>query len=551
MKVDFTKTRFEADDIQLGIGSDVTLDTTEFDQALSSADDTSQKAFETLDRLLGYLFPDNAESLHGKVLNIGLTTQYTGKLSAGNANYKAGDPAGSTVDYIIKDATFQVSTPDTSTCFNYADTGTLKLMVNTVQVDVVDLAANFVEGEREGAQTTTPWLGAGGDVNVYSVEAYNNFPSWQKGNALAYINPGDLQQGYNEIYFERDGTPTTQTSGKRDFFYDNDAGADPSCTVPTVVENTKVSKFLSGIEFYYRASWFNVTVTASDCFDNVYHQTSPLTYTSTNGTMSSGVIVETDPTVTGLSSPPAIGETMVVTNKVLVVPNSNVRSTNSRVTITPRDPYGSYTGQQSLAENRLVDAYANTSTTQNEYFDDENYRMPAGAYDSIPGSITGQWTSSALLTNGSAQVFNGSLYFPTIDFSSGYLPSQAGGANYSTFSGNQVYYRAFQDSGDPHNSGQLEFGGLTGSDIDQVGSGNVNVEIKLPTQSGWLDLGKPFDAGTFTGIDGDGCQVTQSGDDWSWTCGTLSTANSGYMIMVRVTLRNSTRSITQIRELGW
>ena len=79
----------------------------------------------------------------------------------------------------------------------------------------------------------------------------------------------------------------------------------------------------------------------------------------------------------------------------------------------------------------------------------------------------------------------------------------------------------------------------------------MNVTATLPTQTGWLDLGTAFDSGTFTGADGDGCRTAQSGDDWSWSAGTFSTANSGDMIIVRVTFRNSTDSITQIRELGW
>jgi hypothetical protein len=92
---------------------------------------------------------------------------------------------------------------------------------------------------------------------------------------------------------------------------------------------------------------------------------------------------------------------------------------------------------------------------------------------------------------------------------------------------------------------------LTNTDVSAVGSGNVNVEIKLPTQTGWLDLGTDYVQATFTGADGDGCKTAQSGDDWSWTAGSFSTADSGNMVIVRITIRVNSENLTQVRERGW
>lgn len=531
--------------------TNVPTDTTNFDAALSADDDTVQKALDTLD-VVGYLYPEDAESLEGKALTVSGTAFYTGKLSDGNTNYKGSDPAGSEVDYIFKDGTFTINSPEPSTTFNKSDIGAIDYKLNGSQKDTVSLSTYFSESERAGDQVTVPWLGAAGDLSIVAVGWYNGWPMWQKGRADIAVSPADLQQGYNTFQLEHSGIPTPQASAILDGFYDNDAGADPSVGIPTVVENAPVWKYLSGIKFYYRASTFDLGVVGSDVFDNVYHSVSPLTYASTGSTMGSGIIAPDDGSVSGVSDPPVIGETMTVTAKLLTVPSSNVRSLDARASVTPRDPYGSYTAQWSASENRLVDAYANTSSALVEYFDDENYRMPLGAYDSVPSQITGQWTGSTLLSGGNAQVIEGQLKYPTADFTSGYLPAQNPSADYSVFSGNQVYLRFIEDpDSDPHSNGQLELGGLVGADVSPVGSGNVNVEIKLPTQTGWMDLGKSFDAGTFTGVDGDGCQVSQSGVSWNWTCGTFSTANSGYMIAVRITLRNSSRSLTQMRELGW
>ena len=73
----------------------------------------------------------------------------------------------------------------------------------------------------------------------------------------------------------------------------------------------------------------------------------------------------------------------------------------------------------------------------------------------------------------------------------------------------------------------------------------------MGSTTGWLDLGVSYDSGTFSGADGDGCRTSQSGDYWSWASGVFTTADSGDRYYIKVVLRNGTRDITQIRELGW
>ena len=108
------------------------------------------------------------------------------------------------------------------------------------------------------------------------------------------------------------------------------------------------------------------------------------------------------------------------------------------------------------------------------------------------------------------------------------------------------------DAGTPHLSGELALTGWTLSSFDTTGSPRAKVEIKLPTQTGWLDLGKAYNAGTFTGVDGDGCRTSESGDDFGWTAGGFSTAASGYMYIIRITLLNNTVSLlTNLAETGW
>jgi len=520
-------------------------------------------ALDETNELLSYLAPDDATSFDGQALVASGVSFYSGCLSAGNTNYKGGQPAGTcSVSTIATDATFTLATP-ASPSFNKADENTLAWYLNGALDDSFNLGTAFSEGERAGSQTypsgcscpTATCCGAAGNIEVDSVGWYNSFPKWQRGSAHTIIVPGDLRQGYNYFYMAHSG----QTTATTDYFYDTDAGADPACATPTVTNNTPAYNYLSGLSFYKNTSTWNLSGSCTDLFDNVY-TTSPV-LTAATVTITPTSIAETDGSVSGVSTPPAIGETMTITNKVVTASTTSQRTTNLRFSTRPRDPYGSYTLVQSATGSRLYDSYGTTSTTTSDLFDDENRRLPcpnpgdetgctpaSSDFDTCPVTLTGQWTSTATMGNANAQVYQGALYYPTVNFTT-YDPA---GPNYSGFTGNQVYYRTMYDSGIAHSSGTLRLLSLVGADVGTVGAGAVNVELKLcDGETGWLDLGCPYDSGSFTGADGDCIRTAQSSSDWSWSVGTKSTVNSDYLYLLRITFRDSTRSIASAAEVGW
>ena len=517
---------------------------------ITEVDDPVEELDAVNYRTFLYLAPANAGTLEGQDLTIySGTTKYSGYLSySTTSTYKAGDPAGSYVNYIVKDASFILQTPNTSSRINKGDEGELDFYINDSEVGTFDLAAAFDEGERAGVQSYPPSTSADGYVTVQDVRWYNSFPAWQKCVARMNVAQTDCREGYNKMHLVHD-LSTDQTSNDFDIYYDTDTGSNPSVNTPSFTENSAVTKYLSGINFYTTGSTFDLSVVGSDCFDNVY-VLNPITYANFSG-IPNGNIPWNDPSVSGLSNPPAINETMTCSAKTLTISTQNLSTINTHITCTPHDPYGSYSSANSSTQNYLVDTYGTNSTVIYEYFNDENRRMPTGSYDTVPTQTTGLWTSSNVLSNGNSQVYLGRLYYPTVDFSSGYLPTQQTGSDYSGFTGDQIYYRCFIDDGTPHSNGILEFGNLVDADIGESGSGNVNVFLKLPTQTGWMDLGKDYVQGEFTGADGDGIKTAQSGDDWSWTCGTFSSVNSGYMYVLRIHLKNSTKYITQVRETDW
>jgi hypothetical protein len=214
--------------------------------------------------------------------------------------------------------------------------------------------------------------------------------------------------------------------------------------------------------------------------------------------------------------------------------DDNVYHTDARLTANAYHPIKSNVNSTSVSANRLICTYGNISTNTDDRFLDENYRLPNGTYDSVPASLTGNWDSTVQVGAEDAVIYNQQVGPVATDFS-GYLPA---GPDYSSKIYPQYYLRGFYSAN--ANSGMtLALAGLTSGSISPVGTGDLNVEIKLPGLTGWLDVAVPFSAASFTGADGDGCQVSVSGDDFNVTFGTFSTSGCSGTVIMRATYRTS------------
>jgi hypothetical protein len=499
---------------------------------------------------LAELLPPDAESLHGKVLVMAGTTLRTGYLSAdAQAAYEAGKGAGVQVDYIINDPTFTLATPNTATAVNQGDKGTFELWVNGAKTDEFDLAAHFQEANRTGIQTGLPAVSTGGMINVTSIAKYA-ISLYQKVNAYLTIAANSLRTGYNEIVLKHTGTTGgDQIAASYKVFYDVGT-VTPTVTGLDVAPQTVSPKTLSGVVYAGMGTTVLVDATGNALVDNTY-VADPITLTGLHGAPTT-IIAPTDAVVTGLSNPPVVGETMTATDKVVTLSVANAASKDARITATPKDPHGTYTATTSTSKKLLVNTFGVRSTATVEHFDDETYRLPeAWNSNDTSSSVTGNWDSAALLPAGAAQQGiiadseNGLLY-PAEDFTAFTPPNNA---NYTGRSGDAVYLRAFVTSS-PKSSIQMVLYGLAAG-IGQIGAGDVNVEVKLPGQSGWLDCAKPYDGSAGVNADGNGAMVgsiSYSGGNATLnaTFGGKSSYDANNRVLVRVRLRNASRTIKQI-----
>jgi len=539
---------------QLGLPTDGTyLDgLLPFDGSTLTAD-----AVDAINEVLTNLAPDPPDSLAGTNL-VGNRTMYTGKLPSGLSNswYQDGESAGDTISRVIIQDSIILSSANPSTRFRNGNEGTLVASHREgagglATVAILDIESNFddsVLGPNLQDLSTWDTQGIGdpctdavvnftngkGNLEVTRCGWHNDFDAWQRMNAR--FNVSNLDEGYNSFRMTHSIPPDESTNIYK-LWYDDDTNALSFSTLPSISEGVISSnKYLSGVKYYSLGDTFIVSYVGEHVYKKCYHVSNVSKYTFDGSS---------EQTVNPVGVPSVSGS--ISASGTVTIDQPNYYSLDARLTASLYHPWKSTVSQSSPSANMLVWTYGNVSTDLIEYFRDENYRLPNGSYDSVPGSITGVWDSTQTLSNGEALVYNNKSQYPNVDFTST-LP--AGNPDYTLgFSGDQHYFRAFYDS-NAHSNVTFDMNGL--SHLSASGTGNLNLHIKLPSQTGWLDAGVPYNAAIFTGIDGDGCQVSKTSSSITLTFGTFSTAFSGYMVILRATFRNtSVNDYSYVEVTNW
>lgn len=551
------------------------------------------EAINTFNNIMSYLAPAQPHSMQGLAIDAVTSVPiFAGKVAdvTGHAAgyFKSGLPAGSAYSFITTTQTFTLTTHntgDSTTGFSDGDKGILTLNINnagTITTSVFNLGTAFDEGYRTTSQgasysgntgsASPPLKVVDSHLQIYSVGSFNSFPLWQKG--VARITNLTLSPGYNYFSFTHTVGASTRTSNLFELFYDNGAVNPSYPSTPTLTVSSAANlNYLSGVRYLTTGDSLQLQATINNAFVNTYLQT-PITYSFTVGIPSTpGDLSDPSITVgpTGTNTVPNSTDHITI-NRVFNITTPNQQTVNEIATISYSNIYGAaFVGASSLS-NILINTF-NTpaSTNSTESFVDEAFRLlpdingatgAAAAYPNdyvgIPPAMPplagnpGYWDPTAVLVNGNALSFNAHMTYPTQNFTAGYSPAQAGGVNYSGFNntnahGGQVYYRAMYAPGNPRSTGTLTIGGVVLADLTQT-SPNVKVEMKLPGITGWLDFSLPFNNGTFTGATGQGCRTGNSGSVFGWSVGTFTTATSGFMYILRITLFNTSRQVSSLAE---
>lgn len=469
----------------------------------------------------------NSPSPLGGAFDITGLNLFTGRTSQSNINYET--VAGDSHNYLTNDVNSVILTEPS---FGYASVGVVSVVLNGETIAQIDLGANFVEANRNTGQNIpdydtnsgtftisggiAPFQGSAigkGNMRINFVNPFGGIDinAYQEGQiVITFFDKTVFRQGYNTVELIHTGCPICPLSEDTlKLFNDIDIGSNPSIInedLSIVLLNTK---YLSGVSYIGENSILGLSFDVLNGFNNVYHiSNAPATFDdnpSDWGVLTTSVPY-TDGTVSGVSTPPDIGETMIVTNKEILVP-TNIEENDAQITITPRDPYGSYIPVTTASQNLMIMSFGNPSTATEEFFRDEDYRIPLNIdFDIAPSNpaTIGNWDSSISLAAGttgyttSLQVYDPDvtikniLIHPETDYT-GRIPV---GPDYTGLAGGSSYryVRLFQDQNTVDRfNGIISIPGIVDSDLGT----NINIFIKVPGRTAWLDATAPFVLGTF------------------------------------------------------
>jgi len=469
--------------------------------------------------------------------------------AAGSSSVSAG-----TQLYFTDDTTMVVSIPGG---FYPADTGTLSITSDGAVVGTLDLAAAWASDgctieEAEADVGTNPVhtsTHTGTDIIDLSnrrcmntsVDSFPNFwPAYQIASMTATVTlPVGFQGQISVTHTTGGGQSYTYGS-----FWVDTTSQTISASAPSFSLNSATTRYLSGVPYYTTGTVFNYSVSNSDTLFDRGYVTNPLTINLSQFNASSQT-----PTLTnlGVSTPAAITETIATYSGTVTIGAGNFRDLDARGTATFRNVFTSATSGDSAAGTFRIDTYGQTATDAQENFDDEIYRF-RGTEDFTDTTIDeadSAWNSTDNITSvgGGAEdglvVYNGTLKYPTINHSSGFLPV---GPDYSGQSGDFVYYRVFLATA-AFTNGTITFSGWSNA-LSVIQGSNVEVHLRYPncTDYGnnnngdvWQDLSVDQ-----TVFGGDGCLGTGStGSVVAFSFGTTSSVSYGNRVIMRIKYKAS------------
>ena len=486
---------------------------------------------------------------------VDINGSYTTTTSGNNLRRAAFGGSSAIVD-ITGDLNEDVSsnTPSyTANAFGDALNGELRLEVNGSVIQTTQLTASFGSGNpgsggasdlnSNGSGFTNMSTPAAGEYDGNNVSDYTEI--YRTGRFK--VDTDDQRQGWNYVRVSHVAPGGTTTTNYVEWV--NDSNNDALASSNEILHNFSGSSlyYQSGIK-YFTACSSSYVAQVANVYKNVFWRSSGGITTSVsnltvdsitvNGTgVSGGTVSSTSRTLPDLlSSADSQDEDIFVSASVTFSRSSAVPGTygtsnytaSSQVTV--KHPLKSnVTSTQKSKNNFLVHSASLTSDLYtNEYFTREDFRIQSGTYllQSTIGS--GGWNSQQSVNDASASTYetglltyNSYLIPPAQGGSSGDFRNYADGGdlqgpndnvNYTSLSETvRDYYRRFENNTTNDVGsitvtlyGDATIVGRAGLNQGTLGANkNIFVDVKIPGDTGYLDLGRPT-AGSGNTSNGDG-----------------------------------------------
>lgn len=445
--------------------------------------------------------------------------------------------------------------------FGNGDTGTLRLVVNGTTVYSINLADPLIGAGNPGSGTGVHTNGNGSGFIDLSVPGSGklstgiDFPAFKHRTGRYQIDPLDQRNGWNYARVVHVIGSNQYVTNYVEWVNDSDTTSlgDPEGSL--IFEGSGSYK-LSGVEYFMSGSlWYSATVT--NAYKYVY-DLNPITFnTSQTSVGGASAVSFSFPSQAKPTIDTAAGETH---NKQLFLSKYSELhadyflngTVSAGVTVTHPLKSTLTNGASRSVSQILFYKLANTSTSLIETFRAENYRLLSGSYDtqSDVTDSSNSWNSSVhmLSTQGYSdglQFYNQKLLSPKNTLNGGNFSSltnaPSGNPNYSGVSGKRTFYRWFRNT---TGSSQYDLSlSMNGSSTivpssTSLSSGNLRAYVKIPGQTGWMDVALPYVYGADYS-DGAGLHTSNGIISFDNTLnainylnlGNLSIANNEYIVL--------------------
>ena len=452
-----------------------------------------------------------------------------------------------------------------SGAFGNAETGSLKLELNGAIIHTVNLST--ITGSGNPATGSDSYLNSSGSgfilMSVTASSYDGNGSEWHifKHRTSGFkVAVSDQASGSNTLVAYHEMGSTKNYTNAIVWINDPDGAAAALSVSNARIEDIFLtgSKYVSGIQY-------NTDLTASYKADivNMYKNVFPsdsntITFSPTNSTTPSA------------QSVPDIGASEDYTKILGITASVNYNGTyllngTMGMSLNATHPLKSNlsTAGAVTITGMLIDA-DNSSANSNltETFEDEDFRIPSGSYDTQNSVTSVTWDSTVHLTSSGLSgysdgmvIFNRKLYNP-VDAD---LPNngnistlsnvESGQPNYSGQSGIRTYIRKIQNTSGATKYGlkitSQKNGFKFNADTQALDTNDAHVYIKIPGTTGWMNISENFTYGAIS--NGDGALVNGASNNSSL----LGTGNSVHCVTFgTASLPNNTYALIKIETSG-
>lgn len=485
-----------------------------------------------------------------------------------NNNIRLGTFDGTTsIEGVLNEDVVGSSLAYVNNSFSDANSGSLVLEVNGIDIHEVELTGSYNEiGSGEpGSGTGTSFTGNSGffDLSVWRPSKFSNYiprylETYRTGKFR--VHPNDQDDGWNYARVKHVGSWGTRYTNYIEWVNDSESQND------NITSTDSISQF-GDDEFYYSSGikfFINPTGSIYNDVENVYKNiysadSRAIQLFPTNGSAVSIIqkgngLSSTKTTNSSLDGYQTLSTLTDSQNETLEIEaiiqfNQSKSLSGSFTSITGTGLYSSggrlsyvhpiktaYTSSLVTTSNLLVySASDNSNKNTIEYFNGEQFRLQRNNYDGQDAVTNNgnKWDSEITINDNDnySSYATGLIVYDTLLISplsagdagsfrnkhelsnSGVFEGPDNNVDYSSlFWSERDYFRGFLNNTTNDRPsitvtlyGDAIIVGKSGANYAALGANkNINVEIKIPDKTGFLDLGKPS-AGSGNISDGDGC----------------------------------------------